>query len=74
VAEKRTAVEFLVAGGLSPRSDNGAEFVATAAQMWLAQCGVQTVYIDPGKPWQNGKDERSGSAYCNSHSTPMARR
>jgi putative transposase len=40
------------------RSDNGAEFVAIAVQMWLAQCGVQTLYIDPGKPWQNGKEER----------------
>jgi putative transposase len=40
------------------RSDNGAEFVATAVQAWLAQCGVQTLYIDPGKPWQNGKEER----------------
>jgi putative transposase len=40
------------------RSDNGAEFVAHAVQMWLAQCGVQTLYIEPGKPWQNGKEER----------------
>lgn len=40
------------------RSDNGAEFVATALQAWLAQCGVQTLYIEPGKPWQNGKEER----------------
>jgi putative transposase len=40
------------------RSDNGAEFVATAVQLWLAQAGVQTLYIDPGKPWQNGKEER----------------
>jgi putative transposase len=40
------------------RSDNGAEFVATAVQTWLTQCGVQTLYIDPGKPWQNGKEER----------------
>lgn len=40
------------------RSDNGAEFVATAVQGWLAQVGVQTLYIDPGKPWQNGKEER----------------
>jgi putative transposase len=40
------------------RSDNGAEFVALAVQTWLAQCGVQTLYIDPGKPWQNGKEER----------------
>jgi putative transposase len=40
------------------RSDNGAEFVATAVQAWLAQCGVQTLSIEPGKPWQNGKEER----------------
>jgi putative transposase len=40
------------------RSDNGAEFVATAVQLWLAQAGVSTLYIDPGKPWQNGKEER----------------
>jgi putative transposase len=40
------------------RSDNGAEFVATAVQVWLAQSGVKTLYIEPGKPWQNGKEER----------------
>jgi putative transposase len=40
------------------RSDNGAEFVAIAVQTWLAQCSVQTLYIEPGKPWQNGKEER----------------
>ena len=40
------------------RSDNGAEFVATAVQLWLAAGGVQTLYIEPGKPWQNGKEER----------------
>jgi len=40
------------------RSDNGAEFVALAVQTWLAQCGVQTQYIEKGKPWQNGKEER----------------
>jgi putative transposase len=40
------------------RSDNGAEFVATAVQAWLAEAGVKTLYIDPGKPWQNGKEER----------------
>ena len=40
------------------RSDNGSEFVATVVQLWLDQCGVQTLYIEPGKPWQNGKEER----------------
>ncbi|MDQ5850583.1 MAG: IS3 family transposase [Chloroflexota bacterium] len=40
------------------RSDNGPEFVAQAVQTWLASCHVETLYIEPGKPWQNGKEER----------------
>jgi putative transposase len=40
------------------RSDNGAEFVALAVQVWLAQRQIEALYIDPGSPWQNGKDER----------------
>jgi putative transposase len=40
------------------RSDNGSEFVAMVVQTWLAQRQIQTLYIDPGCPWQNGKDER----------------
>ena len=40
------------------RSDNGAEFVALAVQAWLAHQQIRTLYIDPGCPWQNGKDER----------------
>jgi putative transposase len=40
------------------RSDNGAEFVAFALQHWLAHHDVVPLYIDPGCPWQNGKDER----------------
>ena len=40
------------------RSDNGPEFVAVAIQTWLAQRQIATLYIDPGCPWQNGKEER----------------
>jgi putative transposase len=40
------------------RSDNGPEFVAVAVQRWLAQRQIATLYIDPGCPWQNGKEER----------------
>lgn len=40
------------------RSDTGAEFVAVALQLWRANQRIQTLYIDPGSPWQNGKDER----------------
>lgn len=40
------------------RSDNGPEFISTALRCWLGKRGVKTQYIDPGKPWQNGKGER----------------
>jgi len=40
------------------RSDNGAEFVALRLQGWLTRHGIVPLYIEPGCPWQNGKDER----------------
>ncbi len=40
------------------RSDNGPEFIALAVRGWLHQQQVQTLYIDPGCPWQNGYEER----------------
>jgi putative transposase len=36
------------------RSDNGAEFSATAVMKWLRDQNVGPVYIKPGSPWQNG--------------------
>ncbi len=39
------------------RSDNGSEFIAQAVQKMVAEKGVSTQYIEPGKPWQNGYNE-----------------
>lgn len=39
------------------RSDNGPEFVAAAIRRWLDQVGVETLYIAPGSPWENGYAE-----------------
>lgn len=36
------------------RSDNGPEFIAEAVKRHLKASGVQTCFIDPGAPWQNG--------------------
>ncbi|MBX3420521.1 MAG: transposase family protein [Pirellulaceae bacterium] len=36
------------------RSDNGLEFIAKAIQQWLSRLSIQTLYIEPGSPWQNG--------------------
>lgn len=39
------------------RSDNGAEFTAKVVRQWLSHIGVQTLYIEPGSPWENGYNE-----------------
>ena len=39
------------------RSDNGSEFTAKAVRDWLGRVGVQTLYIEPGSPWENGYNE-----------------
>jgi len=36
------------------RSDNGPEFVAQLIRQWLQDLGVQTAFIEPGSPWENG--------------------
>ncbi len=39
------------------RSDNGSEFIAEAVNDWLTANGIKPIFIEPGKPWQNGKCE-----------------
>jgi len=39
------------------RSDNGPEFIARAIRVFLGKAGVNTLYIEPGAPWQNGYAE-----------------
>ena len=36
------------------RSDNGPEFTARAVREWLTSVGADTLYIEPGSPWENG--------------------
>jgi len=36
------------------RSDNGPEFTAAAVREWLGRLGVETLFIEPGSPWENG--------------------
>jgi putative transposase len=36
------------------RSDNGPEFTAKEVRRWLGRVGVQTLFIEPGSPWENG--------------------
>ena len=43
------------------RSDNGPEFVSNAVQKWLENSGVDTLYVSPGSPWENGYVESFNS-------------
>lgn len=39
------------------RSGNGSESIGQAVNNWLAENGIKPLFIEPGKPWQNGKGE-----------------
>ncbi len=39
------------------RSDNGSEFIGKAVGDWLEKSGIKPLFIEPGKPWQNGKGD-----------------
>jgi putative transposase len=45
------------------RSDNGPEFIARAIRRFLELTGVETLYIEPGAPWQNGFAESFNSRF-----------
>jgi putative transposase len=45
------------------RSDNGPEFVARNVRQWLGRIGVTTLYIELGRPWENG--------YCESFNSKL---
>ncbi len=43
------------------RSDNGSEFTAERVKRFLKDLGVQTLFIEPGSPWENGYVESFNS-------------
>ncbi len=38
-------------------SDNGPEFTAKLVREWLERLGSNTLFIEPGSPWENGYNE-----------------
>ena len=40
------------------KSDNGPEFIAQQVTAWLRAQQIETHFIAPGCPWQNGHNER----------------
>ena len=49
------------------RSDNGPEFIAYQVRDFLATVSVQTLYIEPGSPWENGYAESFNSRFRDEH-------
>ncbi len=47
------------------RSDNGPEFIADIIRQWIIEQKIQTIYIDPGCPWQNPYVESFHSRFRN---------
>ena len=47
------------------RSDNGPEFTAKVVRQWLNRLGVQTLFIEPGSPWENGYNESFNGKFRN---------
>jgi len=53
--------------GLLFRRYYGPEFVARAILRWLQTAQIETAFIDPGKPWQNGADESFNGKFRDQH-------
>jgi putative transposase len=55
----RTTGHLFIYRGLPgfSRSDNGPEFTAKVVRNWLQRLNVQTLFIEPGSPWENGYNE-----------------
>lgn len=47
------------------RSDNGPEFVSKAVCKWLKYRNIETLFIAPGSPWENGYIESFNSRLRN---------
>jgi putative transposase len=45
------------------KRDNGPEFIARQVTHWLRAHQVDTTFIEPGSPWQNGHHERFNGVF-----------
>jgi transposase InsO family protein len=52
-----TIARVLIAGHDRFPTYYGGEFTAGVVRAWLKQIRVNTLYIEPGSPWENGYNE-----------------
>ena len=54
-----TLAELFAMRGVSQhiRSNNGPEFIAAAIKRWTKQLSIETLCVEPGRPWENGYAE-----------------
>ena len=51
----KTLAELFVTHGVPAHIlDNGPEFTAELVRLWLEALNVETLFIEPGSPWENG--------------------
>jgi putative transposase len=58
VVEELTRLVSLHGAPRHIRSDNGPEFVSTAVIRWVIENEIGMIFITPGKPRQNGREDR----------------
>jgi putative transposase len=46
-------------------SDNGSKFTEKVVRQWLKGLGVQTLFIEPGSPWENSYVENFNGNFRN---------
>ena len=52
--ERRSSEEVQATGERDSEADYGAEFTARKVRSRLERLAVQTMYIEPRSPWENG--------------------
>lgn len=54
------------------KANNGSDFIATAAQIWLGQVSMKTMYIAPGSLWEIGHTRARAARCATSCSTAIS--
>ena len=54
VIDALTGLSFVRGVSTDIHSDHGPEFIVEANRQWIKAVGAETLYIEPGSPWESG--------------------